>query len=231
MVFRHQHLRQMKMFFSLFLLCCLFCCCCCCCCCLLFVVFEYLGTVRFQCSEKWNFKQTIYFDRSGHQRRSVKKDILRNFAKFTGKNLYQGLFFNKIKLQPKACNFIKKESLAQVPVNISKFQITLFLQNTSGRLLLFRANQRKSKSSSKEYVTWERINFEQSDKFSENHKPIKFWLWLVYKFTENKFQKRYHIAIDKKVFELEVFTPKYFYELSCPCAKLSIMIIWIWSAC
>ena len=39
-----------------------------------------------------------------------KKDVLRNFAKFTGKHLCQSLFFNK----GLACNFIKKETLAQV---------------------------------------------------------------------------------------------------------------------
>ena len=40
-------------------------------------------------------------DRRRH-RRSVKKGVLRNFAKFTGKDLCQSLFFNK------------KETLAQV---------------------------------------------------------------------------------------------------------------------
>ena len=39
------------------------------------------------------------------QRCSVKKCVLRNFAKFTGKHLCQSLL---------ACNFIKKETLAQV---------------------------------------------------------------------------------------------------------------------
>ena len=38
------------------------------------------------------------------------KGVLRNFTKFTGKHLCQGLFFNK--LQAKACRFIKK-TLAQ----------------------------------------------------------------------------------------------------------------------
>ena len=43
-----------------------------------------------------------------------KKDVLRNFAKFTGKHLCQRLFLNKVAgLRPMACNFIKK-SLAQV---------------------------------------------------------------------------------------------------------------------
>ena len=33
--------------------------------------------------------------RSSHWRSFVRKVVLRNFAKFTGKHLYQGLFFNK----------------------------------------------------------------------------------------------------------------------------------------
>ena len=47
-----------------------------------------------------------------HQRCSMKKGVLRNLAKFTGKHLCQRFFFNKVAGQ--ACNFIKKESLAQV---------------------------------------------------------------------------------------------------------------------
>ena len=50
--------------------------------------------------------------RSSHQWCSMKKGVLRNFTKFTGKHLRQSLFFNKI--AGKACNFIKKETLAQV---------------------------------------------------------------------------------------------------------------------
>ena len=43
-----------------------------------------------------------------------KKDVLRNFAKVTGKHLWQSLVFDEV------ANFLR----------------TLFLQNTSGRLLL-----------------------------------------------------------------------------------------------
>ena len=39
------------------------------------------------------------------------KVVLRNFAKFTGKHLCQSLSFNKV--AGAACNFIKKETLAQ----------------------------------------------------------------------------------------------------------------------
>ena len=50
-----------------------------------------------------------------HRRRSVTIDDLRDFVKFTGKHLCQSLFFNKVAgLRPQACNFIKKETLAQV---------------------------------------------------------------------------------------------------------------------
>ena len=41
-----------------------------------------------------------------------KKDVLRNFAKFTGKHLFNGLCLNKV--AGLVCNFIKKKTLAQV---------------------------------------------------------------------------------------------------------------------
>ena len=52
------------------------------------------------------------FSRSSHLELFCKKCVLRNFAKVTGKHLCQSLFFNKI--VGLACNFIKKETLAQV---------------------------------------------------------------------------------------------------------------------
>ena len=42
------------------------------------------------------FPVTFTKFRGRHRRCSVKKGILRNFAKFTGKQLCQGLFFNKV---------------------------------------------------------------------------------------------------------------------------------------
>ena len=80
------------------------------------------------------FSPQVSCFRSNYQRCSVKKDVLRNFAIFTGKYLCQGLYFNKV---ADACNFVKKEALTQVfPVNFAKFLRTSFSQNTSGRLLL-----------------------------------------------------------------------------------------------
>ena len=52
-----------------------------------------------------------YHFRSSHRRCSVRKGVLRNFARFTEKHLYQSLFFNKV---AKVNKVIKKETLAQV---------------------------------------------------------------------------------------------------------------------
>ena len=52
------------------------------------------------------------------------------------------------------------------------------------------------------------LNFDQWKTFSENYKPMRVWLWLVYKFTENcqiyrlfsefiQTKKRYHTSPDK----------------------------------
>ena len=50
--------------------------------------------------------------RSSHRRCSVKKGALRNFAKLTGKDLCQSLFFNKVAgLWP--VTLLRKETLAQ----------------------------------------------------------------------------------------------------------------------
>ena len=54
-------------------------------------------------------------NRNSHQRFSIRKDVLKNFTKFTEKHPCQSLFFNKIAgLRPEVCNFIKQETLAQV---------------------------------------------------------------------------------------------------------------------
>ena len=55
------------------------------------------------------------------------KGFFRNLAKFIGKHLCQGRFFNRVAGQGHRC----------FPVNFVKFLGTSFLQNTSGRLLLY----------------------------------------------------------------------------------------------
>ena len=74
--------------------------------------------------------------RRNHQRCSVERGVLGNFATFTGKHLCQSLFFNKVGgLRPAA---LSKKTLWHTcfPVNFEKFQRTPFLQKSSGRLLL-----------------------------------------------------------------------------------------------
>ena len=48
----------------------------------------------------------LFLFRSSHRRCSIRKGVLRNFAKFTGKHLCQSLFFNKIaaRLSPRFIN-------------------------------------------------------------------------------------------------------------------------------
>ena len=71
--------------------------------------------------------------RNSHGRCSIKKGVLKNFAKFTGKHLCQSLFFN---------NFIKKDSVAQVlscEFNeiFKKTFFTEYLRTTASVLNLF----------------------------------------------------------------------------------------------
>ena len=81
------------------------------------------------------FRPKYILYRSSHQRCSLRKCVLRNFAKFTGKHLCQSLFFNKVVGLP--ATLLKKRLWHRCfPVNFVKFLRTPFLQNTSGRLLL-----------------------------------------------------------------------------------------------
>ena len=82
------------------------------------------------------FSKTFRFiERNSHQRCSMKKGVLRNFTKFTGKHLCQSLFFNKV-ADLRLATFLKKRLWHRCfPVIFAKFLRTPFLQNTSGRLL------------------------------------------------------------------------------------------------
>ena len=70
--------------------------------------------------------------RSSHRRCSIRKGVLRNFAKFAGKHLCQGLFFNKVTGLRLATLLNKRIWGRCFPVNFAKFLKTPFLQNTSG---------------------------------------------------------------------------------------------------
>ena len=64
--------------------------------------------------------------RSSHQRCSVRKGVLRNFAKFTGKHLCQVLFYNKV-AGPEPATLLKKRLWHRCfPMNFAKFLRTPF---------------------------------------------------------------------------------------------------------
>ena len=94
-------------------------------------LFVYKYTISFL--EKTKLSSRF---KSSHQRCSIKKGVLRNFIKFTGKYLCQSLFLNKVAgLRP--ATLLKKRLWHRCfPANFAKFLRTPILQNTSGRLLL-----------------------------------------------------------------------------------------------
>ena len=116
------------------------------------VVFRDYRNVRYAKMQKKNLSIWIFLrimillrfvlhfknskQRSSHRRCSLRKGVLRNFAKFAGKHLCQSLFFNKATgLRP--ARLLKKRLWHLCfPLNFAKFIRTLFLQNTSGQLLL-----------------------------------------------------------------------------------------------
>ena len=83
---------------------------------------------------RFSFYFTHY--RISQERRSIKKVVIGNFVKLTGKHLCQSLFFNKVAgLRPQA-TLKKRPWYRCFPLNFKKVLRTPFLQNTSGRPLL-----------------------------------------------------------------------------------------------
>ena len=77
-------------------------------------------------------RNQLWCIRSSHQRGSMKNGVLRNFAKFIGKHLCQ------IQSLRPATLLKKKFWHRCFPVNFAKSLRTPFLQNSSGRLLLYK---------------------------------------------------------------------------------------------
>ena len=69
--------------------------------------------------------------RSSYQRCFIIKGVLRNFSKFTGKQLCQSLFFNKVAGVRPATLLRKRLWQRFFPVTFAKFLGTPFLKNTS----------------------------------------------------------------------------------------------------
>ena len=74
--------------------------------------------------------------RSSHRRCSVRKGVLENSAKFTGKHLCQSLFFNKVAGLRVATLLKKGLWHSYFPENFAQLLRIPFLHNTSGRVLL-----------------------------------------------------------------------------------------------
>ena len=83
---------------------------------------------------KWGLKLTN--SRSSLRRCSIKKGVLKNFAKFTGKHLCQGLFSNKVGGLRPATLLKKRLWHGCFPVNFPIFLRTSILKNICERLLL-----------------------------------------------------------------------------------------------
>ena len=75
--------------------------------------------------------------RSSHRRCSLRKGVLRNYVKFTGKHLCQSLLFNKVAGLRPATLLKKKLWHRCFPMNFPKFLRTPFLRKTSWPLLLY----------------------------------------------------------------------------------------------
>ena len=132
----------------------------------------------------------------------------------------QSLFFNKDAVLRSATLLKIRLWYRCFPVNFAKFLRTPFVRNTSERLLLWTTDsetsntkyleliKRRSKVQEKNMWCERALNFDQWKTFSENCKPMRAWLWLVYKFTKNcqtyrlfsefiRTNKRYPISLDK----------------------------------
>ena len=95
-----------------------------------------IQTVR---SEKWKCQRNYFrFNcyRSSRPELFCKKGVLKNFAKFTGKHLWQSLFFNKVAGLRPATLWEKRLWHRCFPVNFPKFLRTLFLTELLRWLLL-----------------------------------------------------------------------------------------------
>ena len=82
------------------------------------MAFRYL--VPFRYFADFDDKKLNWHSRSSHQRCSI-KNVLRKFTKFTGKHLYQSLFFNKVADLRLATLLKRRIWHSCFPVNFAKF--------------------------------------------------------------------------------------------------------------
>ena len=101
---------------------------------------RHFKSFMWMCPGNWMY-QTLFStlpqlhlitNRSSQKGCSVKKGVLSNFTKFTGKHLCQSLFFNKVSGLSPVTLFKKRLWHSCSPVNFVKFLRNLFLQSSSG---------------------------------------------------------------------------------------------------
>ena len=98
---------------------------------------QYIARLRnhFREPSEW-FKFSGALKIRSHVRCSIKEGILQNFAKFTGKYLWQNFFLNKAAGLTPATLLKKRLWQRCFPVNFEKFLRTPFLQDNPGQSLL-----------------------------------------------------------------------------------------------
>ena len=89
----------------------------------------------FDWTHQWILIIILITFRSSHQRCSLRKGIFGNFTKFTGKQMCQNFFFNKVGGMWPAILLKKRLWHWCFPMNFANFLRIAFLQNTSERLL------------------------------------------------------------------------------------------------
>ena len=87
---------------------------------------NFLAVILTEIFTFWVHYPKIKLHRTSHRKCSVKKGVIRNFTKFTGKYLCQRLFFNKIEGLRPATLFKKRLCHRCFPLNIVKFLRTPF---------------------------------------------------------------------------------------------------------
>ena len=96
-------------------------------------VFSFFSSIKEGTRKMENCNVSHILDRRSHQRCSVRKGVLRNFSKCTGKH------------RVRVSSLIKLQALGRwyrrVTANFAKFFKNIFFQNTSGSLVLFRLNR------------------------------------------------------------------------------------------
>ena len=140
---------------------------------------------RLQVFHKETFKSTCSEE---HLRTAASKNV---FMKLRKINIYSSgvlilqfwkrLFQHQYQKQVKVFAFISWFVSHEVCIHIQSFFGVV--KNKLQTNTISRANQKKIKSSRKEYVMWTCVKFWPIKTFSKNYNPMKVWLWLVCKFS------------------------------------------------